>query len=251
MYFTEQQQKQNQKQKKGINKLIKKRELKNLYNNKNIITVSDGVKKDILTLNISPKSIQTIYNPFNFEEIKKQARESIKIDLPPNYIVHVGRFSKIKRHDILIKAFSFLKDKELKLILVGDGEEKENILTLIKKLDLTNKVILLGFIKNPYPIIKNAKLLVLSSENEGFGNVLIEAMILNTKIVSTNAPTGPKEIMQDDLSKYLAKINNPKDLADKIELSLKNNYLIKKEYIQNYQKDIILNKYTNLFDKSL
>lgn len=207
--------------KSGLKKLLKKIELEKLYTNKNIITVSDGVKKDILTLNIKPKFIKTIYNPFNFDEIYKKSLEKINIDLPSKYIVHVGRFAKVKRHDILIEAFSSLNDRNLKLILIGDGEEKQNIKNLIKKLKLEDKVILLGFLGNPYPFIKNAQLLISSSENEGFGNVIIEALSLNTPVVSTST-LGSIEILEKDFPQFLCKINDSKDLCKKINWVIKN-----------------------------
>lgn len=233
--------------KKGLSKFIKKNELEKLYNYKNLICVSNGVREDILTLNIKPKNIQTIYNPFDFDNIKKLSKEKVSLELPENYVVHVGRFAKIKRHDILIKAFSLVKDKSLKLILVGDGKEKLNIEKLIKKFGLQKRVILLGFLKNPYPIIKNAEVLVLSSENEGFGNVLIEAMILNTKVVSTNAPTGPKEILTGDLSKFLSNVNDYKDLSIKLNKVLNTNDT--REYpIKQYSKEVIQKEYINLFE---
>ncbi len=233
--------------KKGLSRLIKKNELENLYNNKNIICVSKGVEKDILSLNIKPKTIQTIYNPFNFTYIKELSEKNINIQLPEKYIVHVGRFAKVKKHDILIQAFSLLKDKTLKLVLVGDGEERKNIEELIKKLGLEKKIILLGFLENPYPIIKKAKLLVLSSENEGFGNVLIEAMILNTNVVSTNAPTGPSEILIDSLSENLAEVNNYKDLQMKINHALSNMNIINYP-ISQYKEEVIQKEYFNLFE---
>lgn len=229
--------------KKGLNKFLKKIELKKTYSNKNLITVSDAIKKDILSLKIKIKSIQTIYNPFDFNKIKEKAKENIDLSIPNNYIVHVGRFAKVKRHDLLLNAFSKLKNKNLVLVLVGDGEEKENIKQLIKELKIEKNVILTGFLKNPYPLIKNAKLLVLSSENEGFGNVLIESLILNTKIVSTNT-IGPTEIMHNlNLDAYICKIEYL-DIKEKIEFALKED--LPKINIDKYKTENIIKKYKNL-----
>lgn len=231
------------KNKKGIQKFLKKREIQNLYTNKNIITVSDAVKKDILSLDINVKSIQTIYNPFNFEEINKKSKEKLNLDTSFDYIIHVGRFAKVKRHDLLLIAFSKLKYNNLKLVLVGDGEQKDNIKELILKLKIKDRVILTGFLQNPYPIIKNAQLLVLSSENEGFGNVLIEALILNTKIVSTET-IGPKEIMNYlNLNSYISKIED-KSLKEKIEYALEKEF--PKVNIKKYEIKNILKEYKKL-----
>lgn len=234
--------------KKGLNKFLKKREIEKLYSNKNIITVSKAVENDILTLNLKPKSIQTIYNPFDFEEIKNKALEKTPFKLPSKYLVHVGRFARVKRHDILLKAFSKIKDKDLKLILIGDGEEKKNIKDLIKNLNLESKVILTGFLKNPYPIVKNAQILILSSENEGFGNVLIEALSLNTLVVSTST-IGAKEIFNLlNINSLLSNINDINNLIEKIEeareLTQKNleinlNLFNKETILKDYKKLII------------
>lgn len=232
------------KNKKGLNYYLKRQELIKIYNHKRIICVSQGVKKDILSLKISPLSIDVIYNPFNFQEIRTKANEKIDFNFPHEYIVHVGRFAKVKRHDILIKAFSRIKNKEIKLVLVGDGEEKNFILKLVKDLQLEERVIFAGFRKNPFPVIKNAKLLVLSSDNEGFGNVLIEALILNTPIVSTNT-LGAKEIMTDSLKTYLANTNDSKDLSRKINISLTSD--LEKYYnLTQYEETTIINQYINL-----
>lgn len=232
------------KSKKGLSHYLKKRELIQTYNNKNIICVSQGVKDDILTLDIKPKSIQVIYNPFNLEEIRNKANEKIDFLFPDNYIVHVGRFAKVKRHDILIKAFSKIDDKDIKLVLVGKGEEKNNIKKLVAELKLQNRVMFAGFYKNPFPIIKNAKLLVLSSENEGFGNVLIEAMILNTNIVSTNT-LGAKDIMKNQLSSQVSRINDISDLAQKINFSSLNDISLT-EYYHPFEEKNIIKKYLKI-----
>jgi len=228
------------KNKSPLSVFFKKRKLQNIYNNLNIITVSEGIKKDLLdNIQIRPKSIQRIYNPINKDEITSLADEPIELD-DNDYIVHVGRLAKVKRHDVLLKAFK-LANINAKLILVGDGEEKSNILTLIKELHLEEKVILKGFQKNPYPYIKNAKLLVLSSEYEGLPTVLLESLILNTPVVSTNCPSGPNEILSDTLHRCLANVNDVEDLANKIRanylhptLQPRNTTFHYKKIIQDY-----------------
>lgn len=233
-----------------LNKYLKEKELVRIYNNKHIICVSNGVKEDILSLSIKPKSIEVIYNPFDFIEIRNKAEEEIDFKFPKeDYIVHVGRFAKVKRHDILLKAFSLIDNKKIKLILVGQGEEEANIKQLIYKLNLEDKVIFAGFQKNPFPIIKKAKALILSSEREGLPTVLIEALVLNIPIVSTNCPSGPSEIMINYLEKFLAKINNPNNLADKINLVLSTKFTIDNNLIQRFEINEIIKQYINIIGK--
>jgi len=230
------------KGKKGLKLFFRKRKLQRIYNGLNIITVSEGIEDDLLSMiNISPKSIQTIYNPVDVEELHELA---MKQQLIPkdNYIVHIGRFSKVKRHDILLKAFQ-KTDLDVKLILVGDGEEKENIVQLIDELNLKNRVILLGFLQNPYPIMKNAKILILSSEYEGLPTVLIEALALDTLIISTDCKSGPKEIMVNELVNYLVENKNIVALTNKINEVYNHPYIIKSNYIKPFLLSNILLKY--------
>jgi len=209
---------------KEKNKFIK------LYQNSNIITVSNGIKKDLESFNLN-SNIKTIYNPFNINEIQKLGNE--KIDLDFDYIISVGNMTKIKQQDLIIKAFAKL-NTNLHLVLLGKGNQKNNLKKLVTKLNLEKKVHFLGWQSNPYKYIKNAKLFVLSSKIEGFGNVLVESLILNTPVVSTNCPSGPNEILINELSKFLVKVGDEIQLKEKIELILKYYPSIKEDYYKKF-----------------
>lgn len=233
------------KNKNSFNIFLKKKKLQNIYNNLNIITVSNGIKNDFLdNLKIKPKSIQTIYNLIDKNEIESLSNKDINLDFK-GYIIHVGRFDALKRHDILIEAFK-KSNLNTKLVLVGDGNQKDNIVLKINELNLKNKVVLTGFQQNPYPYIKNAKLLVLSSDYEGLPTVLIEALFLKIPAISTNCPSGPSEILKDNLEQYLVEVNNADTLADKMIEVFNNPYEIKDKYTEDFEKDKILNQYLNL-----
>jgi glycosyltransferase involved in cell wall biosynthesis len=109
----------------------------------------------------------------------------MKIEMP--YIVSAGRLIPEKGFDILIAAFSKLKQeyRDLKLIIIGDGKFRIEMEILIKKLNLENDVILYGIADNVYPFFKQAKMCVVSSRIEGFPNVLLQEMSQNEKVVST------------------------------------------------------------------
>ena len=206
----------NFKNRNQVQQYFKQKKLQKVYNDLNIITVSKGVEKDILEkIKIKPKSITTIYNPIDKINILHLSQEENPFN-KHKYIVHVGRFHKAKRHDILLKAYK-KADIEAKLILIGDGSKRKNIEKLIKDLELEKKVILTGFIQNPYTIIKDACFLVLSSDYEGFGNVLVEALMLNTPVISTDCPSGPNEILVKELKGFLVPTNNIKALSLKIK----------------------------------
>ena len=233
------------KNRKGLSLYFKRKKLQKIYNGLNIITVSDGIKDDLLKkIRIKPKTIKTIYNPVDKETIQKKAQEE-NIIKEKEYIVHVGRLAQVKRHDILIKAYKEANIKE-KLVIVGDGEEKENIVKLVEELNLKDKVILTGFMQNPYPIIKGAKLLVLSSEYEGLPTVLVEALMLNTCVVSSDCDSGPREILTGEYSKYLAKVNDIKDLSNKIKEATSHLYKIEKKLYEKFELDFVVEKYMDL-----
>lgn len=164
---------------------------KKLYNNKDIICVSQGIYDDIEKLGIKCNSNRVIYNPFNFNVIQEQGIEVPVYSSNENYIVHVGAFRKEKRHDILLEAYAkLINPPQLKLFC----DYNDDLQKMIEGLKLEDKVEIFGFHKNPYPYIKNAKMLILSSEREGLPTVIIEALILNTPVVSTDCISGPSEI---------------------------------------------------------
>lgn len=182
---------------------------------KNLITVSQGIEQEIIKGNtITPKSIRTIYNPFDINDIQQKASISNSAIPSEPYIIHVGRLAKQKRHDILFAALSEVKT-DIKLVLLCNKPEKAK--KLAAKYGVSHRLILPGFQKNPYNWIKNAKALVLSSDYEGLPTVLLEAIAVNTKVVSTDCPHGPNEILTNELSQFLTPRRDHKMLADAIE----------------------------------
>lgn len=219
--------------KKLANKKIKL--YKYLYSDENIITITNAMQKDFVDLGISTKSIKTIYNPFDFDLIKNMGDDKIEYNF--EYIISPSAFRTQKRYDVLLNAFKILKNKEIKLIILTEYSEKLNL--MIKERNLTDRVIIGGFKQNPYKFINAAKLLVLSSDREGLPTVVIESLILNTPVVSTDCPTGPKEILTEDLSKWLVPIGDSKKLALKIDEALNEKIEIKKELINKFNEDYI------------
>jgi glycosyltransferase involved in cell wall biosynthesis len=216
-----------------------------IYKNKKLIIVSNKIEEDLNKLEIEYKSIICIYNPFNFEEIIKKANENIDM-IEEDYILSASAFRPVKRYDILLDAY---KKSQIKLKLILLCNPTKEIIEMINNRELENKVIILGFKRNPYPYIKNAKALILSSEREGLPTVLIESLILGTPVVSTNCISGPSEILIGELSKYLAKVNDSDDLALKMNQVIKNTINIKAEYISKFNEDNIITQYLSLINK--
>lgn len=184
--------------KSGIGRAFKCFKLQKIYNNKHIICVSDGVKQDLLShVGIQPASIRTVYNPFPINEIRQKALEIGGIEYK-DFILHVGRFSPQKRHDILLKAF-VQSGLDCQLVLLGSGtdQNRQSIKQIAMDLGVSDRVIMPGFSDNPYAWMKKARLFVLSSDFEGFSLVLVESLISGTPVISTDCPSGPSEILTD------------------------------------------------------
>ncbi|MGI1988817.1 glycosyltransferase [Shewanella glacialipiscicola] len=180
---------------------------------KKIITVSNGIADELRATSwLKPQSVQTIYNPFRLEEIKKKAQEIIA-DIPNEpYMIHVGRVTRQKRHDILFKALRDMPTAP-KLVLLCNRPNKAR--KLAKKYGVEHRIITPGFQHNPYAWIAKAKLMLLSSDFEGLPTVVIESLACGTPVVSTDCPHGPNEILTGHLAKYLVPVRQPALLAQK------------------------------------
>ena len=150
--------------------------------------------------NLPKNTVATIYNPIINDDLYKASREKFthpffKINEP--LFLSVGRISKEKDYQTLIAAFA--KTNQItpsRLIIAGDGPEMGMLKKNIKDRELSDRVSLLGHISNPYPLYRYADVFVLSSKREGLPTVLIEALALGCRIVSTDARSGPREILQ-------------------------------------------------------
>ena len=177
------------------------------------------MKTDLLeVVKVKPRSVQTIYNAVDFSGLKRLASEKHPYS-NENYIVHVGRLEKIKRHDILLRAYLSAQIPS-KLLILGEGPLRTAIEEDVVHLGLTDRVIFTGFLHNPYPIIRDARLCILTSDYEGLPTVLIESLGLGTVVVSTDCPTGPREILVGPLANYLAPVADIDALATKINTAL-------------------------------
>ena len=183
---------------------------KGIYTKKPVICVSQGVKDDFDNICSSRFPVHCIHNAVDKEWLENQANEYKPEYF--DYIVHVGSFKKPKRHDILLKAYA-QSGISTPLVLVGKGPLEDSMKVLATELGIINKVIFVGFQANPYPLIKHAKFMVLSSDFEGFGLVIAEALALGTVVISTDCPSGPSELLPEG---NLAPVGNVDMLSDKI-----------------------------------
>lgn len=202
----------------GPSKYFYMRRIVKNMSGKKLIAVSKGVAHEILSSCFcKPESVTTIYNPFDIDSIVAMSNKPIEVDVPEKFIVHVGRAAKAKRHDILFEALKSV-DPQIKLVCLSASTKK--LRKLSKRAGVEDRVILPGFTTNPYPWIKKAEVLVLSSDFEGLPTVLIEAIACGTKVVSTACPHGPDEILLGELAQFLVPMQNPIELSTAINKAL-------------------------------
>jgi len=215
----------------------KYRKLKRKYKNQKLIGISKGVLDDITqNLKIPIKSAQTIYAPHNFETIYQSADK--KIDIDKKFILGIGTLNNRKRFDLLIRSFNDIRDEiEEDLIILGKGRDEQKLKQLIYDLNLENRVKLLGFKSNPYPYIKNASLVVSSAISEGLSRVLVEALILQTPIVSTHSSESIFEIMDLELKEFVVPVDNQLALSKAIVKALRNYPTIRPEIYQKFNQE--------------
>ncbi len=187
------------------------------------IAVSSGVAEDLASLCGLPRDCFTvIHNPtaFGIRAGGYPVPELLEGVVGP-VILTVGSLKKVKRHDVLIEAFARLERKiGATLCIVGDGAEREALVRQVESAGLGKHVIFARFVADPSPWYAHANLFVLSSDYEGFGNVLVEAMVHGLNIVSTDCPVGPREVLMDGTYGLLVPVADAAAMAAAIEKAL-------------------------------
>lgn len=197
-----------------------------------------------------------ILNPFEFKKIKKLSQQKfINVFKNKNLkLIAIGRLTEQKDFITLLKSIKNLKRKNVQLVIIGKGKEKVQLMKYVSKYNLYNKIKFLGYKKNPFPYLRQADILMMTSKFEGSPNVLVEALFLKTFVISTNCPTGPSEILNKGKFGKLFKVNDHKNITKYLEnfkFSKTNNIKIKKGFISTKRFDYKnnCNKYLELIIK--
>jgi glycosyltransferase involved in cell wall biosynthesis len=214
--------------------------MSSIYTRMPCICVSKGVLADFTNTFNTTFDVRYIYNPVDIEFIMQKS-----VEFTPkynNYLVHVGKFNNAKRHDILIRAYH-LSNVKNPLVLVGQGPLKKECEELVNSLGLNEKVIFAGFKSNPYPLMKNAKLMVFSSEYEGLGLVILESLVVGTPVISTDCESGPREILPKN---NLVPVNDIRALASKISDAVQYPIKYSAKVSRNFHLEEATSHYLNL-----
>lgn len=218
-----------------------------------IVAVSKGVADDLTGVtNLPRERIKVIYNPIVTPEFKEKVEAPVThpwLDDPQTpVLVAAGRFRPQKGFPCLLRAFAEVRrTRPVRLLLLGDGPDRDALEALVRELGLESDVSLPGFVANPYPYIARATAFVLSSGWEGLPGVLIEALYCGVPLVSTDCPSGPREILADGKYGELVPVGNVPALARAIELALANKVPPPpRESWQPFEQEAVVSQYLNV-----
>jgi glycosyltransferase involved in cell wall biosynthesis len=187
-----------------------------------ILGVSKGVAEDAQKLlDLPPEKMGVIYNPVVTPEMIQRSFEEVEHpwfhDGGPPVVLGVGRFHVQKDFPNLLRAFAMARaQRPMRLLLLGEGDERKNLETLAETLNLRDSVQMPGFVKNPYAYFRRAAAYALSSRWEGLPTVVIESLACGARIVATNCPSGPDEILHHGKYGILVPVGDERALADGI-----------------------------------
>lgn len=229
-----------------------------------LIALTKDMKQDYVQYGFKEKNIVVINNMVDLEYIDQRLKE-VKLEhewfdkTKYSLIVANARMVPEKRYDVLLKAFEIVAEKipEARLMVLGDGPLRNQIEEMVPNA-IKCKISFLGFQSNPYYYMHHASAFVLTSDYEGFPNVVIEALACGAPVVSTNCKTGPREIIENGIDGWVVKRGDPKAVATGLENILlqtkeewKKMCINAKNKALNYKKDIIAEQYVKLINGSM
>ena len=191
-----------------------------------VVTNSAGSSKDIArNLPVAPEKIHTIHNPVVRPSMADEARQPVAHPWfhghGPPIILAAGRLDPGKDYATLVRSFTLVaQQRDVRLMVLGEGAERRRLVKLTHELDVAHRVDFPGFHANPLAFMAKARLFVLSSTQEGMPNALIQAMACGTPVVSTDCPSGPREVLEDGHWGPLVPIGDVKSLAEAMSATL-------------------------------
>jgi glycosyltransferase involved in cell wall biosynthesis len=174
---------------------------------------------------VDQNKTHVIHNPIVLDHIRLRAREMPE-DLPASdlpTVITIGRHVAQKDHETLIRAFALARQHvPARLVILGQGPLRRELEQMAQDLSIADSIIFAGWSSNPFAWLSRSDLFVLSSRFEGFGNVIVEAMACGLPVISTDCPSGPREILRDGNDGVLVPVGNVDALASAITDVLSN-----------------------------
>jgi len=221
---------------------------KSIYKNYDLVVCqSSYMQQDLISNYNFPKEKSiVINNPIDIDLVEKKALERVEYPFSKEYInlISVGNLREEKRFDLLLRVFSLL-DNRYRLTIIGDGVKRDELEELASSLNLKERVKFLGYKKNPYPYMREADIFILTSEYEGFPNVVLEANLLGLFVVGFKSAGGVDEIIDNRDVGILVEFGDIELLAEKIEeidISKIDRVCIK-ESVKRFEVSKIIKKY--------
>jgi len=218
-----------------------------------VVNQSNGMRDDLIS--IYPKlnsSTCVIFNPIPTQLIEYANQNDLSKIKKQDYLLCIGRLEKIKGFHHAIKAFAGIVKKYpyLRLKIVGKGSEEQRLKKIAIDYSLSDRVDFEGFTKDIIPYYLHARVTILPSLYEGYPNVLIESISMNTPVIAFNCPSGPNEIILDGRNGYLVENQNVDDLRKKM-LNFPYDKFIYKDLVNSIKKnhiDVVFKQYENLIN---
>ena len=224
-----------------------------------VTSVSKSLKEDTYRLFDIEKEIEVIPNfiEINKEQIHTPCKRALLANDNERIITHISNFRKVKRIDDVVKVFYEIQKKiPSRLMMIGEGPEKEKAEELCEKLNISNKVIFFGNSNEIESILNYSDLFLLPSQTESFGLAALEAMACGVPVISSNSG-GLPEVNINGFSGYLSNVGNVEDMSQKAISILENDDILnifKKnalEVAQNFDIINILPLYENLYENTI
>jgi N-acetylgalactosamine-N,N'-diacetylbacillosaminyl-diphospho-undecaprenol 4-alpha-N-acetylgalactosaminyltransferase len=168
------------------------------YNKADLVLANSQIIKEDLVQNYKIKRpIQVIYNPIDIKYVEAKSKDEAPYEFDKHvfYFIHVGGFRTQKNISLLLRAFVIIKDMPCKLILIGGGVLEQTLKEEVVSLNIEEKVFFGGWDTNPFKYVSRSNCLVLSSNAEGFPNVVLEALACGKAVISTDCSSGPRELL--------------------------------------------------------
>lgn len=215
-----------------------------------IISVSRGVNQELESLfGLARQKLAVIYNPIDTGKIRRLMQEPVSHlwvahkEVP--VILAAGRLTVAKDYPMLLKAFALLRaERPARLVILGRGEEELTLKELAKELDVASDVFFAGFQNNPYAWMRNCDLYVMSSSWEGLPGALLEALTCGAKVVSTDCPSGPAEILENGKWGRLVPVGDARAMAKAIDEALNEGPVLTSDFsLTRFQMDKVIDEY--------
>lgn len=217
----------------------------------NLLAVSSGVADDLAQLGLDERVIRIIHNPVDAGRLRMLAAEGAPLPslFGQPYIVSVGRLTEQKDHRTLLCAFaaSALRFSH-RLVIVGEGNERLALEARALELGIQDRFDLPGAMANPYRVLKDAALHVLSSRWEGYPNVLLEALALGVPVVATDCAAGPRELLESGRYGRLAPVGDCMALAQAMAAELQRPAQGVDEALKAHHPGLIAKRYLAVLD---